>query len=125
MGSMMQKRLRSLAVLSAIAAAAGSSAQAHALLLSSQPAAGESVAGPDVDFTLRYNSRVDAARSRLTLKDDGGKTRRLDAGAGDGPNLLRGHADGLGAGKFTLHWEVLSVDGHISGGDLPFVVAPR
>jgi copper resistance protein D len=42
-------------------------ARAHAILMESTPAANATVAGPAVDFTLRYNTRIDGTRSRLTL----------------------------------------------------------
>ena len=44
-------------------------ASAHAILVASTPAAGASVAAGRVDMTFRYNSRIDRARSRLTLTD--------------------------------------------------------
>ena len=98
-------------------------AGAHALLLSSDPTAGAAVGGPDIALTLRYNSRVDADRSRLTLNGPDGKSRPLAVGRGESPSILASRADGLSAGRYTLRWEVLSVDGHISRGDLPFSVA--
>ena len=42
-------------------------AQAHAILEQSTPAAGASVRSGPLDLRLRYNSRIDRARSRLTL----------------------------------------------------------
>src|SRR6266851_5403725 len=44
-----------------------SSAAAHAVLLESSPALKAAVPGPDVPIKLRFNVRIDAARSRLTL----------------------------------------------------------
>ena len=41
--------------------------QRHAILMQSQPAAGASVPAGKVDMSFRYNSRIDRARSRLTL----------------------------------------------------------
>ena len=94
-------------------------AEAHALLLSSavQPAADAQAAA---DIALHYNSRIDASRSRLTLTDSQGAKRTLAALPGDDLATLRTRADGLTPGAFTLRWEVLSVDGHISRGEINF-----
>lgn len=100
-------------------------AEAHALLRSSQPAAGARVDGTRIEFTLRYNSRVDAKRSRMVLIHPGGEASVLPAQPGDAADMLRTEADHLPPGDYRLHWEVLSVDGHVSGGDLPFVVMAR
>ena len=43
-------------------------AVAHAVLLESSPAPKSSVNGPDVPLRLRFNVRIDAARSRLTRR---------------------------------------------------------
>jgi methionine-rich copper-binding protein CopC len=89
--------------------------QAHALLISSK------VEGQDV--ILHYNGRVDAARSRLTiLKADGGEGQKIDCEAGEDQATLKGHLGTLAPGSYTLRWEVLSVDGHISRGDQPLVL---
>src|ERR1051325_12049661 len=40
---------------------------AHACLLGARPSANGVVAGPDVTVELRFNSRIDPARSRLML----------------------------------------------------------
>ena len=47
-------------------------ALAHAVLLSSTPQKNVVVSGPDLAISLKYNSRVDGARSSLSLlKPDG------------------------------------------------------
>jgi methionine-rich copper-binding protein CopC len=44
-----------------------STASAHAILVGSQPKEATEVVGPDVDVSLEFNSRIDAARSSLQL----------------------------------------------------------
>lgn len=89
--------------------------QAHALLVSSK------VEGHDV--ILRYNGRVDAARSRLTiLKPDGSEAQKVECEAGEDQATLKAHLGTLAPGSYVLRWEVLSVDGHISRGDQPVVL---
>jgi methionine-rich copper-binding protein CopC len=100
-----------------------SAAEAHAIVVESTPAAGQSVAGPDVAVRLRFNSRIDHERSRLTLLDPAGESRPLAIDAGGGDDVLTGRANGLAAGAYRLRWQVLAVDGHITRGEVPFTVA--
>jgi methionine-rich copper-binding protein CopC len=96
---------------------------AHAIIVESAPAVNATVAGPELDVTLRFNSRIDRARSSLTLSQkasDKPKTLEL---VGDSPDRLMAHASGLAPGAYSLRWQVLSVDGHITRGDIPFKVA--
>lgn len=97
---------------------------AHAIIIKSDPDAGSRVRGPMLDFRLQYNSRIDAARSRLELSLPDGSARPLSIQAGDSLDSLAAHADGLAPGHYRLHWQVLSVDGHITRGDIPFDVTP-
>ena len=95
-------------------------AQAHAILIDSQPAARGTAAPGTEHFVLRFNSRVDHGRSRLALRTGGGEQvlRVAPAGADD---VLETQAD-LAPGDYVLRWQVLAVDGHITRGDVPFQV---
>ncbi len=111
----MSKIARLFAGLALGAALFAGVAQAHALLISSK------VEGQDV--VLRYNGRVDAARSRLTLlKSEGGEGQKIECEAGEDQATLKGHLGAQAPGSYVLRWEVLSVDGHISRGDQPLVL---
>ena len=95
-------------------------AAAHAVLLESSPPPKAEVLGSKVEFNLRYNSRVDAKRSRLSLQSPNG-TRNLEVRQGKSEAELSARAEGLSPGQHVLHWDVLSVDGHVSRGVLPFL----
>jgi copper resistance protein C len=95
---------------------------AHAVLLESSPALKSSVAGPDVSLRLRFNVRIDAARSRLTLVDLYGSSQTLEIDKQDPPNTLSAQAKGLRPGAYRLRWQVLASDGHITRGEIPFTV---
>jgi methionine-rich copper-binding protein CopC len=41
-----------------------------------------------------------------------------------GPDSLAAEIEGLVPGRYRLRWQVLAVDGHITRGDIPFVMAP-
>jgi methionine-rich copper-binding protein CopC len=102
-----------------------SPAAAHAIVTNAVPAAGGAIEGPNVVVRIQFNSRIDVARSRLTIDLPTGKTQVLMLRPESGPDNLVADAISLSAGAYKLHWQVLSVDGHISRGDVPFrVTAP-
>jgi copper resistance protein C len=120
--SMTLVRLRGLLALAAIAAIPVA-AQAHAVLIASQPALGATVQLGTVNMTLRYNSRIDARRSRLTLIRPDESQAVLPITPGDHEDMLTTTSD-LSPGAYVLHWQVLAVDGHITRGEVPFTVGP-
>lgn len=99
-------------------------AAAHAILMSSTPPAGSTVAAGPVSFAFRFNSRVDRARSLLRLTRPDGSQVSLPIGEGGPPDTLETRAD-LAPGSYTVRWQVLAVDGHVTRGDVVFVVAPK
>jgi methionine-rich copper-binding protein CopC len=97
-------------------------ALAHAVLVRSTPAA-HAVAKPgDLPFTLTYNSRIDASRSSLVLVGPDGKRQPLAVEKQAGPNVLSAKAAGLKPGSYTVEWQALSTDGHITRGTIEFRV---
>ena len=93
---------------------------AHAILLESRPASGDSVAAGPGHVVLRFNSRVDRARSRLELRGAGKPVAVLTL-MPSGPDTLEADVS-LVPGAWTLRWQVLAVDGHITRGDVPVLV---
>jgi copper resistance protein C len=97
-------------------------ALAHAVLLESSPALKSSVTGPDVPLKLRFNVRIDALRSRLTLVGPDGSSQALEIGKEGPPDVISAEAKGLHPGEYRLRWQVLASDGHITRGEIPFTV---
>lgn len=97
-------------------------ALAHAVLLSSTPQKNAAVTGPDVTINLKYNSRVDGARSTLSLLKPDGTVERIGAPAQLAPDVLSATGHGLAKGAYVLRWQVLATDGHITRGEVPFQV---
>ena len=95
-------------------------AGAHAILVDSQPPARGSVGAGPVGITLRFNSRIDAGRSRLMLRG-AGQDQVLPLAPGGTEDVLRTQAE-VTPGEYVLRWQVLAVDGHITRGDVPFTV---
>ncbi len=118
----MTPRRRAAVACAALLAWAPLPLAAHAILVDSAPASGASVPAGPVAFRLRYNSRIDAARSRLVLTAPDGAQAVLAITPGPAPERLGGAAT-LGPGAWSLRWQVLAIDGHITRGDLPFTVA--
>jgi copper resistance protein C len=100
-------------------------AEAHAIIVSSKPAANGKVAHGNLDILLQFNSRIQIDLSRLDLVDPAGKVSVLAITDGAADGSLTARATAEAAGQWKLRWQVLSTDGHITRGEIPFlVVAP-
>jgi methionine-rich copper-binding protein CopC len=97
-------------------------ANAHAILLKSAPAAGSVVSQPVIPISLTFNSRIDGARSRITLIGPDSSEHRVELGPQKSPDTLTGQVRDLRAGSYRLRWQVLALDGHITRGEIPFHV---
>jgi copper resistance protein C len=99
-------------------------AEAHAVLMESNPSLKAQVSGPDVPIQLRFNVRIDASRSRLTLVRPDGSAQTLELSSAISANTLTSQAKGLAPGEYRLRWQVLASDGHLTRGEIPFTVTP-
>jgi methionine-rich copper-binding protein CopC len=97
-------------------------ADAHAILLESNPALKAQVQGPDVPIKLRFNVRIDADRSRLTLLWPDGSAQTLALSKQTSAETLTSQAKGLAPGEYRLRWQVPASDGHLTRGEIPFAV---
>lgn len=103
-------------------------ARAHALVVGSSPAADARLREAPPEAEVRFNSRLDPARSQLLLaplREGGGGTadeRALDLLPNAGDLVLRAALPPLAPGRWRLRWQVLALDGHITRGDIPFTV---
>jgi copper resistance protein C len=116
------RRLFPLIIACCLALATSHGAKAHALVVESSPAADSSASGSALDIMLRFNSRLDHERSRLTLIAPDGTNHRLAVSNDSPPNMLKAKTSGLKPGAYKLRWQVLAIDGHITRGDIPFRV---
>jgi copper resistance protein C len=105
-----------------LAAATPRMALAHAVLLSSTPQKDAAVSGPDITINLKYNSRVDGARSSLSLLKPDGTVEQIDGLTQPAADSLSATGHKLTKGAYVLRWQVLSSDGHITRGVVPFQV---
>jgi methionine-rich copper-binding protein CopC len=106
----------------AVFLAGGGFIEGHAILKESSPAANATVVGPDVTITLKYNVRVDSARSKVQLSRPDQSVTELPLEKQVSPDTLSSKATGLAPGAYKLQWQVLAPDGHITRGVVPFSV---
>ena len=103
-------------------------ARAHALVVASDPAAETVLATPPARVIIRFNSRIDPVRSRLSMipgeARQGAAALPLEVAAAADPTLIGAPCPPLSPGAWRLRWQVLAVDGHITRGDIAFSIRP-
>jgi methionine-rich copper-binding protein CopC len=99
-----------------------SRAIAHAIVVASTPGPRETIAVSETRIEVRFNSRIDRARSRLVLMRPDGSQEALTITQGGVGESLDSEAKGLEKGSHRLLWQALSVDGHVTHGEIPFDV---
>jgi methionine-rich copper-binding protein CopC len=95
---------------------------AHAILLECSPVPHSTVTGPNIPFVLKFNSRVDAARSRLFLVVSSQPDQILKINESSPTDKITATASDLKPGSYLVRWQVLAVDGHVTRGQLAFDV---
>jgi copper resistance protein C len=99
--------------------------EAHAKLARSEPAAASTLRSAPGEVRLWFTENLEAAFSSAHLLD--GDRRRVDGAEGkiDGTNaaLLRMTLPALGAGSYTVVYRVVSIDSHVTAGELSFNIA--
>ena len=113
-----------LVVAGALLVATTGPAAAHASVLSTTPADGQSVADSPSEFSVTFSEPVDIALGGLTVLDGGGS--RVDDGdttSEDGGRVLRVPLEAdLSDGTYVGTWRVVSTDGHAITGSVLFAV---
>jgi copper resistance protein C len=120
----MRKYIGNLAAAAvAVGIAAGAMpAWAHAVIVSASPTTNEQVAPGRLPVRIEFNSRIDKVRSRLQLTAPAGDKTDIPIDQAGDPNVMAGTTGALSPGAYVLRWQVLAIDGHITRGDIPFVV---
>lgn len=118
---------KSIEMLAVVAAALswGDTAFAHAMLEKASPRVGSVVEIPPVQITLSFSERIEVGLSSIVITDANGAP--IDTGplkrGGDATTIVVAVPGSLPAGRYTVAWSVLSVDGHPTKGDFYFVVS--
>ena len=112
-----------LGVSAAVIALPPGIARAHAIIVGAQPAMNSIVARGELEIRLDFNSRIDQKRSRLSLQRPDGGEVAVALAPGGASGVLAGRAQVAGEGRWKLRWQVLSLDGHITRGEVSFSVS--
>ena len=118
---------RAVAIASILLATALGAAlvEAHAKLARSEPAAASTLRSAPGAVRLWFTESLEPTFSSAHLLD--GERRRVDGAEGkvDGANpaLLRMTLPPLGVGSYTVVYRVVSIDSHVTAGELTFSIA--
>ena len=103
-------------------------ASAHSFIVASSPTEGSTVTELPSDFSITANELL------LDLNGDGSgfAIQVVDAAStyyGDGCTVVSGSTLSMGAtlgkpGDYRMFWQVISADGHVVAGEIPFTWAP-
>lgn len=120
----MRKYIENLTAAAVAAAfvAGAAPASAHAVILLASPTANQQVAPGELPVRIEFNARIDKARSRLQVTTPAGDKTDVPIDPAGDPNVIAGTTGALTPGAHALRWQVLAIDGHITRGDIPFVV---
>lgn len=121
----MRKTLRNLAAAAVallVVAMLPNLALAHAVVVKAQPALDQQMPPGPLDIRLEFNARIDKPRSRLQLTLPDGARTDIPMDQDGEPNVITAVTPALAAGAYSLRWQVLAVDGHITRGDIPFTI---
>ena len=106
--------LRETMIVALIALAVPISARAHAALVRSVPGSRSLLTQAPQSLDLCFNEPVEAKFSSVTLEDAKGTAVPLGAvQAGSDPKCIKVPIPTIGSGVFTVHYRVLSQDGHV------------
>jgi len=97
---------------------------AHAYPVSSVPQDGATVSSPPREIVIRFTEGVEIEFSRIDVKNSGGELVSLGKVRQPAPDTLATELKLLSPGVYTIDWQVLSVDTHVTEGRLRFTVGP-
>ena len=99
---------------------------AHGLLERAEPRAGSTARVSPRVVRLWFAGAIEPGYSRIEVLDAGGNRVDLKDSAVDATSrtLLTVSLPPLPAGRYRVLWRVLSVDSHLTDGELTFSVAP-
>jgi len=115
--------LAAAGALSAVGLSPGATT-AHSVLVRSEPGRSATVSRAPERVRLWFSERIEPAYAKLSVWSEAGT--QVDAGdaavAPDDPALLSVSTSGLGPGRYTVRFRVLSVDGHVVESSFTFIV---
>ena len=111
-----------LGLSAATIALAPGDAHSHAIIVAAEPGMNSTVPQGKLEIRLAFNSLIDPKRSSLRLQRPDGTESDVSLTPDCPPGVLAGRAQTSAEGRWKLRWQVLSLDGHITRGDVSFSV---
>ena len=98
---------------------------AHASLVDSFPAKGQTLSGSPAEIHLAFNEHVEPRYCSIKLVSDAGKNFDADRPSADKtkPNAIVAAVPVLRPGTYSARWTAVGSDGHKTHGDFKFTVA--
>lgn len=98
---------------------------AHASLVESFPAKGQTLTGSPAEIHLTFNEHVEPRFCRIKLVSDAGKNFDADRPSADKtrPNAIVAAVPVLKPGTYSARWTAVGSDGHKTRGDFSFTIA--
>ena len=111
--------------LATLATALSPLAFAHASLVASFPAKGQTLTGSPSEIHLTFNEHVEPRFCRIKLVSNAGKNFDADRPVADKttPNAIIAAVPVLKPGTYSARWTAVGSDGHKTRGDFSFTVA--
>ncbi|WP_084799989.1 copper resistance CopC family protein [Bradyrhizobium sp. Ai1a-2] len=101
-------------------------ASAHAALVKSDPASRAVLAHSPQQIELCFNERIELKFSKVELKNANGQSLTLgDLKAGNDPKCMVTAVSDMRPGSYSVHYRVLSQDGHVVDYGYQFIVEER
>lgn len=97
-------------------------AAAHDRLVSSSPAADETLDAVPAEVVLTFSAEVQELGTVAELHEGGGAVVAADASRVDGRDVVLDVPDDLPAGEYDVVYRVTSSDGHPISGEIPFTL---
>lgn len=118
------RALRALGASSLLVILSAAAVGAHAFPERSEPRVGAVVHSPPAQVRIWFDGDLESAFSRIAVTDASGKP--VDRGdshvASQNRRVLQVSLPPLAAGRYTVRWSVLAVDGHRTEGDYTFTL---
>ncbi len=106
--------LRETILMALIVLAVPTSAHAHSMLVKGVPGSRSVLTQAPQSLDLCFNEPVEVEFSSVTLEDAKGTPVPLGKlQAGSDPKCIKAPIQTIGSGVFTVHYHVLSQDGHV------------
>ncbi len=114
-------RLRTMQLsLSLLLAVVAPGVAAHAIVIHSVPMANATLSTATLEVALQFNSRIDRQRSRFRIIGTGDFALPLTLNDSGDSDRISAPPVPLAPGDYSLEWQVLGADGHITRGFIPF-----